>query len=223
MNRYEELGFFDFEDFVEELNEEELFSVNGGACGAGSSYSPTPYYGGSCAGGGAVTPSYPSSCGGGYTPPSTPLACGGGMPPSAPDPIKYKSESSSKWSPVFIEGVPGVATSSFTTNAGLNKEGKVEVSALANFSAKNCVDTSSFYGSVSLVVDGKVVETKAYSQDTSAAIWDARYDRVGTTTFDYNIYNAKSVQIVSDVDLKITSNGLGNTIVNYSPTTVVLR
>ncbi len=31
MNRYEELGFFDFEDFVEELNEEELFSVNGGA------------------------------------------------------------------------------------------------------------------------------------------------------------------------------------------------
>ena len=36
MNRYEELGFFDFEDFVEELNEEELFSVNGGACGEGS-------------------------------------------------------------------------------------------------------------------------------------------------------------------------------------------
>ena len=84
MNRYEELGFFDFEDFVEELNEEELFYVNGGACGAGSSYSPTPYYGGSCAGGGAVTPSYPSSCGGGYTPPSTPPTCGGGsinLPP----------------------------------------------------------------------------------------------------------------------------------------------
>lgn len=84
MSRYEELGFFDFEDFVEELNEEELFSVNGGACGAGSSYNPTPHYGGSCAGGGAVTPSYPSSCGGGYTPPSTPPACGGGMPPYTP-------------------------------------------------------------------------------------------------------------------------------------------
>lgn len=67
MNRYEELGFFDFEDFVEELNEEELFSVNGGACGAGSSYNPTPHYGGSCAGGGAVTP---------LTPPSPP-SCGG--------------------------------------------------------------------------------------------------------------------------------------------------
>ena len=25
MSRYDELGFFDFEDFVEELNEEELF------------------------------------------------------------------------------------------------------------------------------------------------------------------------------------------------------
>ena len=199
MNEFEILGFLDFEYFVSELFDVQLIAVNGG----------------SCAGGGSVTP-------------STPPACGGGMLPSAPDPIKYKSESSSKWSPVFIEGVPVVATSSFTTNAGLNKEGKVEVSALANFSAKNCVDASSFYGSVSLVVDGKVVdgkvvETKAYSQDTSAAIWDARYDRVGTTTFDYNIYNAKSVQIVSDVDLKITSNGLGNTIVNYSPTTVVLR
>ena len=72
MSRYDELGFFDFEDFVEELNEEELFSVNGGACGAGSSYNPTPHYGGSCAGGGAVTPSKPytpptPTCGGGYT------------------------------------------------------------------------------------------------------------------------------------------------------------
>ena len=70
MNRYEELGFFDFEDFVEELNEEELFYVNGGACGAGSSYSPTPHYGGSCAGGGAVTPStphYSGGCSGGGT------------------------------------------------------------------------------------------------------------------------------------------------------------
>lgn len=36
MSRYDELGFFDSEDFVEELSEEELFSVNGGACGAGS-------------------------------------------------------------------------------------------------------------------------------------------------------------------------------------------
>ncbi len=70
MNRYDELGFFDFEDFVEELNEEELFYVNGGACGAGSSYSPTPHYGGSCAGGGAVTPStphYSGGCSGGGT------------------------------------------------------------------------------------------------------------------------------------------------------------
>lgn len=97
MNRYEELGFFDFEDFVEELNEEELFYVNGGACGAGSSYSPTPHYGGSCAGGGAVTPSTPhyfGGCSGGgvtssprspsYSYPTPSTSCGGGsinLPP----------------------------------------------------------------------------------------------------------------------------------------------
>lgn len=51
-----------------------MFSVNGGACGAGSSYNPTPHYGGSCAGGGAVTPSYLSPY----------CSCGGGIPNSIP-------------------------------------------------------------------------------------------------------------------------------------------
>jgi len=74
MNNYESLGFFDFEDFVEELTEEQLLTVNGGGCGGGvSSYTPPspPTYGGGCSGGGAITPSNPyptptSSCGGGY-------------------------------------------------------------------------------------------------------------------------------------------------------------
>lgn len=71
MNKYEELGFFDFEDYIEELNEEELFCVNGGACSGGGAVTPSvPHYSGSCSGGGAVTPSMPynpsPTCGGGY-------------------------------------------------------------------------------------------------------------------------------------------------------------
>ena len=97
MKSYESLGFFDFEDFVEELTDEQLFAINGGSCAGGApsggheptgggscgggynpSYNPgpsnppsPPMYGGSCGGGGAVTPSNPyptptSACGGGY-------------------------------------------------------------------------------------------------------------------------------------------------------------
>ena len=35
MNNYESLGFFDFEDFVEELTDEQLFAINGGSCAGG--------------------------------------------------------------------------------------------------------------------------------------------------------------------------------------------
>ena len=30
MHNYESLGFFDFEDFIEELTDEQLFAINGG-------------------------------------------------------------------------------------------------------------------------------------------------------------------------------------------------
>lgn len=93
MHNYESLGFFDFEDFVEELTDEQLFAINGGACAGGApsgghgptgggscggGFNPgstTPTYAGQCSGGGAVTPSYPtptSGCGGGYNPPKSP-------------------------------------------------------------------------------------------------------------------------------------------------------
>lgn len=92
MKSYESLGFFDFEDFVEELTDEQLFAINGGSCAGGApsgghgptgggscggGYNPTstPHYGGSCGGGGAVTPSNPvptTSCNGGYNPPKLP-------------------------------------------------------------------------------------------------------------------------------------------------------
>lgn len=39
MNRYEELGFFDFEDFVSELSDEQLIAVNDGSRGGGCSSS----------------------------------------------------------------------------------------------------------------------------------------------------------------------------------------
>ena len=98
MNEFESLGFFDFEDFVEELTDEQLFAINGGSCAGGApsgGYGPTgggscgggynpgpsnPTYGGSCGGGGAVTPSNPY-------PTPTP-ACGGGYHPNAYDNMK---------------------------------------------------------------------------------------------------------------------------------------
>ena len=88
MNNYESLGFFDFEDFVEELTDEQLFAINGGGCGGGFSgggHGPTG--GGGCSGGspsGGYGPTGGGSCGGGYNPssktPSVPTipSCGGG-------------------------------------------------------------------------------------------------------------------------------------------------
>lgn len=78
MNEFENLGFFDFEDFVSELSDEQLIAVNGGACGGGGAVTPsTPHYSGSCSGGGAVTSSPSPS----YSYPTPSGACGGGLPP----------------------------------------------------------------------------------------------------------------------------------------------
>lgn len=80
MNEFESLGFFDFEDFVTEMTDEQLIAVNGGACAGGGAVTPstpsyTPHSWGTCSGGGAVTPSYPvpvpsTSCGGGCQSPT---------------------------------------------------------------------------------------------------------------------------------------------------------
>ena len=52
MHNYESLGFFDFEDFVEELTDEQLFAINGGSCAGGApSGGHGPTGGGSCGGG----------------------------------------------------------------------------------------------------------------------------------------------------------------------------
>lgn len=76
MNEFESLGFFDFEDFVTEMTDEQLIAVNGGSCAGGGAVTPstpsyTPHSWGTCSGGGALTPSNPvpvptTSCGGGY-------------------------------------------------------------------------------------------------------------------------------------------------------------
>lgn len=50
MNEFKSFGFFDFEDFVTELSDEQLIAVNGGSCGAGGSSSYTPSYTPTCGG-----------------------------------------------------------------------------------------------------------------------------------------------------------------------------
>ena len=74
MKHYNDLGFFDFEDFDEELSEEQLYAVNGGTCAGG--YNP-PSNIGNCAGG--------SPSGGGYNPPSYSGTCAGGAPGNGND------------------------------------------------------------------------------------------------------------------------------------------
>lgn len=72
-------------------------------------------------------------------------------------------------------------------------------------------------------MDGNKIETKSYVIENGNHIWDGRYDRIGSVKFNYDFSNTKNIQIVSDVDLIIGSYGLGNTIVDYSPTILELR
>ena len=137
---------------------------------------------------------------------------------SASSQILYKSIESSKWSYIPIEGVGINGASVFKTNAIKDKDGNIEINVLGNFVGKNLVDSSRFYGNATLVVDGKEVETRPYRIDKRDSIWDGNYDRVGSATFSYDCSKAKNIQIISDVDLIIGSNGLGNTVVNYTPT-----
>ena len=80
MNEFESLGFFDFEDFVTEMTDEQLIAVNGGACAGGGAVTPsTPHYSGGCSGGGALTSSPKSPS---YSYPTPTTSCGGGrLPP----------------------------------------------------------------------------------------------------------------------------------------------
>ena len=137
---------------------------------------------------------------------------------SASSQILYKSIESSKWSYIPIEGVGINGASVFKTNAIKDKDGNIEINVLGNFVGKNLVDSSRFYGNATLVVDGKEVETRPYRIDKRDSIWDGNYDRVVSATFSYDCSKAKNIQIISDVDLIIGSNGLGNTVVNYTPT-----
>ncbi len=80
MKKYEYFGIYDFEDFAEELNEQELLFVNGGSCGGGcgGSFSPTSTPTG------PTSPSTPTSpvqgqCGG-FTPVSQNEQSGNGYP-----------------------------------------------------------------------------------------------------------------------------------------------
>ncbi len=218
MNRYEELGFFDFEDFVEELNEEELFSVNGGACGAGSSYNPTPHYGGSCAGGGAVTPSYPSSCGGGYAPPSTPPKpyCSGGYPSNNSISVQTSyTKSKQSW----VENV-GIVTENIQQSCYTDRDNKLTVASFGLFTKKNSVGVDSylFSGTITLEIDGKKIETKTITAPSGVNLWNTGYDYIGDVKFDTTIPTSGSVKIITDIDMAVNKAGI-----NFASHEIVLR
>lgn len=210
MNEFESLGFFDFEDFVTEMTDEQLIAVNGGACAGGGAVTPstpsyTPHSWGTCSGGGALTPSTPVPV------PST--SCGGG----------YNSQinKQSSFSKNLHSLVPEVGwitalfkQSSYTTN------GKLTVANFGLFANKNNVSVEGyiFFGKISLVLNGRIAETKYIERPSGSNIWDGNYDYIGNVTFNSNIPSYGSVKIISDIDMIV--NGAG---CDFSKNETILR
>ena len=226
MKSYESLGFFDFEDFVEELTDEQLFAINGGSCAGGSpsgGYGPTgggscsggynpgpsnPTYGGSCGGGGAVTPSNPyptptSACGGGYNSPNNEIS----------KQLAYTRIEES-WVPEV-----GIVTGNISQSCW-TKNNKLTISNFGIFSHKNhvSVDSYIFKGEITLIINGVEKEKKTIAPPTGSNIWDGTKDYIGDVTFDTYIPNSGDVQIKTDIDMFIN-----HAFVNFDSSTQKLR
>ena len=211
MKNYESLGFFDFEDFTEELTDEQLFAINGGGCGGGAPiYTPPtpPTYAGGCSGGGAVTPSNP------YPTPTS--SCGGGN-----NSANNKISKQLAYTRVMESLVPdvGIVTENISQNCW-TKNNKLTISNFGIFSHKNhvSVDSYKFTGKITLIIDGIEKETKKIDPPTGNNIWDGTKDYIGNVTFDTYIPNYGNVQIKTDIDMVIN-----NASVDFAPKTQTLR
>ncbi len=137
---------------------------------------------------------------------------------------EYKTVYSSRPAYALVEGIGANGMSIFNTCVKSTNTGTVEVNAYGKFIADHLTDSSEFFGTATLTVDGEKVETKTYKIDTTKDdIWNGNYNRIGSVTFDYDISNAKSVQVISDVDLMLVNYGTGKYAIDYQPTIVDIR
>ena len=214
MHNYESLGFFDFEDFVEELTDEQLFAINGGSCAGGApSGGHGPTGGGSC--GGGYNPSYNP---GPSNPPSCPTptsSCGGGYMNNT----ILVTSSFSRTTHSHVENV-GVVTDDIKQTCFTDKNNKLTINNFGLFCQKDAsgVDSYTFGGKIKLIINGEVRESKFITPPTGSNIWDGTRDFIGTVTFDTLIPNYGSIQIQTDIDMVIN-----NASVDFLPKTQTLR
>lgn len=193
------------------LSYEELLKVNGrGSTPSGGTTGPTGPTGGgygTCAGGGAIT----SGNGSGSS------SSGGSQNNNSQiqTTVNY-----SKASYALVEGV-GFVTESIQQGCYTDKNNKLTVSNMAAFSGANntsSVDNYTFYGNVTLIIDGYEVETKTITAPSGSNVWDGTYDYIGNVTFDTPIPTYGSVEIKSDIDMLIN-----HASVNFATNTSKLR
>ena len=174
------------------LSYEQLLQVNG----AGGS---------SSGGGGPSGPSgnltdrgYPSSTEG-YNTNNSNNSTSSNNSPNAPSYSNTKIQTTidySKTSYAVVEGV-GLVSESIKQGCYTDSNNKLTVSNMGLFSDKNntsSVDSYEFFGEITLVIDGREVETKQITTPSGSNIWDGNYDYIGNVTFDTKgLYDIVSV------------------------------
>ena len=201
------------------LSYEQLLQVNG----AGGS---------SSGGGGPSGPSgnltdrgYPSSTEGYNTNSSTNSnnSSSSNNSPNAPSYSNTKIQTTidySKTSYAVVEGV-GLVSESIKQGCYTDSNNKLTVSNMGLFSDKNntsSVDSYEFFGEITLVIDGREVETKQITTPSGSNIWDGNYDYIGNVTFDTTIPSYGSVEIKSNIDMLVN-----NSAINFATNTNKLR
>ena len=85
-----------------------------------------------------------------------------------------------------VEGV-GLVSESIKQGCYTDSNNKLTVSNMGLFSDKNntsSVDSYEFFGEITLVIDGREVETKQITTTSGSNIWDGNYDYIGNVSFD---------------------------------------
>ena len=194
-------GTFSESDFSV-LNYEQLLQVNGAGGGSG----------GGGGGGGQPSPSSSSSSSSsnsgnlsdrGY-PSSTDYNAGNytnsGSNSKIQTTINY-----SKASYASVEGV-GLVAETIKQGCYTDDNKKLTVSNTGLFSGKNnssSIDSYKFGGEITLIIDGKEVESKYITSSYGDKIWDGDYDYIGNVTVDTPIPDYGSVEIKSNIDMSV--------------------
>ena len=108
---------------------------------------------------------------------------------------------------ILSEGV-GYGNVNIQTTYYSEEKGKLSVSTSSSYSDRfnrESVSEYEYFGKVTLLRDGKEVETKPIIRPNGDYIYDARYDYIGTAVFDYPIDSYSNYSVKSDIDLVVNT------------------